>query len=289
MATNGLDFEVIREPLRNGLEAAVNIIDRDFPLAMRSTPGLQPLLLLTTRNVQAVYQSILFLCSDQKDDPLRKIDFVVAALPLARTIADAVTNVAFVIADPEIHTRWYWASGWREFGEQIERRRQLNIPAEASWIAEQEREHQVAVARWHIPAEWVANPNKMIPWWPNLSKLSRKCLYTAERDLFDYLNSWFYRLLSSSSHSTAPGLRHGALLLLLEDNEHREAQLTQLRSISVFVTITLTLCYLSELRAGLKINIMNLPFIWAAVAPFFPPTNELYQLRYQELLARSGA
>src|SRR5262245_16004885 len=103
---NQLDFEVIREPLKNGLEAAVNIIDRDFPLAMR-TPGLQPLLLLTTRNMQAVYQSILFLCSDRNDDLFRKIDFVVSALPLARMIADAVANVTFVLADPDVHTRWY--------------------------------------------------------------------------------------------------------------------------------------------------------------------------------------
>jgi hypothetical protein len=53
----------------------------------------------------------------------------------------------------------------------------------------------------------------------------------------------------------------------------------------VFVTITLTLAYLSELRAGLNLNIMHLPFVWASVAPFFPPANDLYRLRYQALLA----
>jgi hypothetical protein len=49
MATNELDYGVIREPMRNGLHAAVNLLERDFPASMRSIHGLQPLLLLTSK------------------------------------------------------------------------------------------------------------------------------------------------------------------------------------------------------------------------------------------------
>jgi hypothetical protein len=51
------------------------------------------------------------------------------------------------------------------------------------------------------------------------------------------------------------------------------------------------LAYLSELRGGFDLNVMHLPFVWAAVSPFFPPANDLYQyqLRYQALLSRAGA
>ena len=78
-------------------------------------------------------------------------------------------------------------------------------------------------------------------------------------------------------------------MLLLLDEDQREEELKRLRSDAVFVATTLTLCYLSELRAGLKVNIMHLPFIWAAMAHFFSPANELYALRYQRLLEEAGA
>jgi len=35
------------------------------------------------------------------------------------------------------------------------------------------------------------------------------------------------------------------------------------------------LAYLSELRGGFDLNIMHLPFVWAAVSPFFPPRERL--------------
>jgi hypothetical protein len=284
---NALDYGVIKEKLLDGLVAAVNLIER-YPAEKRAAPGLQPMLLVTTRNVQVVYQTIAYICSESGDDPWRKPDFVVAALPLARTIADALSTVAFVLADPVVYTRWYWASGWREYTENLKRLRARNHPAEATWVAEQEQRSQEAIEKWSVPREWAADPKKCIPWWPTMSRLAGRCLHVEERALFKYLDEWCYKLLSSSSHSTAPGLRHGAMLLLL-DEDQRDRELVRLRSAAVFVAITLTVAYLSELRAGIDVKVMHLPFTWTTVANFFPPANELYALRYQRLLRDAGA
>ena len=168
MPENELDYRVIGEKLRNGLSAAVNLIDRSFPGEMRTAFGLQPMLLVTTRNVQAVYQTITYICSEH-DDAWRKLDFAVAALPLARIIADALSTVAFVLADPALYARWYWASGWREYKENFDRRRARNHPGEANWIAQQEAKCREAIEMWHIPAEWAEAPKKRIPWWPTMA------------------------------------------------------------------------------------------------------------------------
>lgn len=282
-AAETLDFGLIGEKLRDGIECAVNLLDRSFPPGM-SVHGLQPLLLLTTRHVQAVYRTIVNLCADRQENEQYRFDYVVGALPLTRNLADAVATVAFVLSDPEPYTRWYWASGWREYAANVARYRRRARPEEAAWLAQQEQELQRSVAGWHLPPSWVADPKRHIPWWPNLSRLARDCLHRDEREFFSLLDAWFYKVMSSAAHATAPGLRQGALLLLLDDDDHREAQLEALRSTVAITAITLTLAYLSELRGRLGLNIFHLPFVWTAVLPVSMPARELYDLRYQALL-----
>ncbi len=280
-----LDYDLIGEPIRNGLTAAVNILDRDPPEGLRHVAGLPGLLMLTTRTVQSVYGTILLLCSEKRE-PEVKLEYAVCAWPLARIIADALTTVAFVLADPEPYTRWYWATGWRSYSEQIATYEKRARPEEAEWIAQQRRELIATVQRWQIPAHWVAKP-KLILRWPNVGKLSRECLHMDLRPLFAYVEDWLYGLLSSTAHLTAPGLQQTAIPLLEEDPDKREANLDRLRSDGTFIAITLTVAYLSELKSA-GVNVFHLPFVWGVISPSSQPAEELYDLRYRTLLERAG-
>jgi hypothetical protein len=230
--SNELDFAIFGPKLRDGIECAVNLIDRSFPSHARVF-GLQPFLLLTARNVQATYRTILHLCAERQDDPRYRCDYAVSALPLARNLADSLTNAAFVLADPQPYIRWYWASGWRGYKLNVERHLARARPEEASWAAQQTAALQEAINRWNIPAQWAADPRRCIPWWPTLGKLARQCLHDDQRALFAYLNDWFYALMSSASHGTPPGLRHGAMILLLGDDQ-REIEFERMRAAIVF-------------------------------------------------------
>jgi hypothetical protein len=278
-----LDFGVIGDRIRNALTAVVNLLDRDFP-AQHQVPGFQPFLLLTSRATKATYEALMYLCSDKPADPWRKPEFAVAALPLVRTIADALANVAFAFADPEAHVRWYWASGWREYKENLERIRKRST-AQTAWLREQEQALQMAVQRWQLPSQWVADPRRNIPWWPTMGRLARECLYPDLRLFFEHLNLWLYKLLSSASHSTPPGLRVAGVPLLRDEGPEQDEELARLKSDAVFTAVTLVLAFLSEVRAHLRLNVGDLPFLWTTVLQYWPPAKELYELRYRQALA----
>lgn len=283
--TNTLDFNVVRGHLRDGLECAVNLLDRSFEGP--HVPGLQPMLLLTTRHVQAVWRTILHLCSDEMQREPNGADFVVAAVPSARNLADAWGNVAFILINADQHTRWYWASGWREYQQHHAFHRQRDHPEERAWLEEQDAESSRLAPRWGIPPEWVSDPRR-IPWWPGLARFARATdVGRAHSELFAYVDRWFYKLMSSSSHATAPGLRYGAMMLLLPDEDRRDAAIQTLRSHVLFMAMTLVLAFLSELRGVLGLRISHLPFTWSVVQAFSVPTAELYKLRYQALLANA--
>lgn len=290
--STNLPFDAVGGPLDTLCIAMANKIRLEWPQKWRDLPEAAVTLNAILKVSENTYKSILYLCAEKPPDPSRKLEYAISAPPLARTILDSVFTVVFLFENFQSHFAWYMKSGWREIYKEHQRYGAAygSEPKWNDWLQSHASVLTDLERRSGVTAAEKAKPD-LIRWFPNPGKMSRiQELSGPTKSYLIYLNDWFYRSLSSSSHLSLPGLMNRSAYLLRflgrsEDEEERERVLGKFRSDSVVTAIILLVALLSELQIGLEYDLaQRCKFLWTMLAGFFGTADEIYKLRYVALL-----
>lgn len=283
-----LDFGPVRDELDTLYRAVHNKLEREWPESLDPTGALPVLLRAFVLTSAYTYRSVCYLCADVPPDPDRRPEYAVSVPPLARTLVDTLFNIVFLFQNPAEHIRWYWRSTWRECCEDV-RRWKLSYgddPHWTSWIASFEAMVDDYRKDWFVPP---SEGSGDIEYWPHPGQmLKRSELSSERREYLAYLNDWFYKDLSRSSHLSGPGLLTRSFMLFEAPGQSsRDAELSRFKGEAVFTVVTLFLCILSEIEGEVRFSLVKrMEYLWGLLRPGSLPARELYERRYRELLSR---
>jgi hypothetical protein len=288
-----LPFAIVSDQLDPLLIALSNLLDREFPRDLASIPGLQPFLLVGLNITKTTYEAIRYLAADTPEDPRRKLEFGLAAVPIVRSLLDLLFSIVFMREDLASHVVWYHRGGWRELKEEFDRYRSFyeGMPEWHDWLVRFEGALEGTRQMWKIPDTDAADPKKL-PYWPIPSRIvdPKRPLYKKlseqGKQFLPFLYDWFYRELSATAHISAGGIFHYYGFLLLTREEGREQALLKLKSDVVFTTVTLVLAICTEVNHLCRYGRDTpLSFLWRVLVDYWEEAKDLFERRYEMLLA----
>jgi hypothetical protein len=283
-----LDFAVIGDSFDKLLRATENKVEREWPIPLGGVGAHAVPFLFALNTARWTYVATRYLLADKPEDQRRHLEFAVAAPPLTRTLLDLVFNLVFIFDDYHERLCWYLASGLNEVEKMIARFRNTyaGSPAWDPWLA------QFA----HINAPFAETrdrvcsgkqpPKNRFPHPGLILKQKFRCADSLK--FLNYLNDWFYRDLSSSSHGHWMGLStRAAQVLRIQAKDDVQLKYAQkYKSDCLVEQVAVMLCLVSEIIAAAQFD--NKPqanYIWAILAAYSLMTKELHEMRYQRLLS----
>lgn len=284
-----LDFQVVKEPLDTLCVATHNKIEREWPDRFDDCgrlPVILRSLLLVSHNT---HRSMRYLVADTPEDHARRPEFAASLPPLIRTLVDALCSLVYLLEDPPARSLMFSRGGWREMKESFARYEDKFGEAEEwqSWFASYRDLLELEMRDLGISEEENQKPSK-VRYWPIPSQMTRDTeLKPANREFLTHLDAWFYRLLSSASHQSGPGLaaRAAGLLEGPDGEAERLRHLAGLKSNGMFTATTLLLAIVSEVLAVESFGLTERArFIWGVLIEYWEEARELYDTRYQRLL-----
>jgi len=290
-----LSWPEIGEQFDNLLTAASNLLERSAPARLTSVDGAQLLALSHLRIAVNTYKTIRLIVAQKPYYQPRKPEYALAAPVLSRSLVDGLCNLIFLFNDLEVNTSIYWKSAWRNAREEHDRcqKEYSGKPEWSEWLTDKEDLVERMKTEYGISPKEEAKLS-LIPYWPIPGKMLNpppplrtiaKPLDADRSGHISYLQDWFYRILSSLSHMSGPGLMIHAAPLVVDDWEDLEAVLSKKASDCYFTTITLILSIVSELEAELKLGLAERALcLWAIIADYWGEAEELYSRRYKTLL-----
>jgi hypothetical protein len=159
----------------------------------------------------------------------RKVEFLYAVPPLARTVLDSLLTVIFIFDDPQPNIRRYYAGAWRgryekhrplisEFGSDPAWKTRLEADAadiaQIAKLAGITKEEQDSVDRKLAGIQDKGKDKLLVGRWPNPGKFGKSAPVKDERRaaFIRHLNDRFYGALSEDSHLGFGGLgRRGGM------------------------------------------------------------------------------
>jgi len=292
--TSGVEFKKLDEPLRKQLRKFANLIDREWPSAVRREAGTHIIFHSFVLAAETTYKTIIWICAELPDleGKGRDPQFVLSVPPLARAILDQVFTVCFLSEDIEERSFWYFKAGWREIKERDDRERR-RYSTDRGWEEALSSNLELLdklgeLAK--ITQDEQATPSRITKF-PNPGRMHEKCVDSSLKDYLLFLNDWFYRELSQEAHLSATGLISRAFPQvlahtgLIPDQWLRE-RLEQVRSRTVVTTVTLMIALLSEIQGILKFPSISqeLSYLWTLLGAYWKVPEDLYKRRYQSLL-----
>ena len=249
--------------------------------------GALPVLLRAFVLVSAnTYHSVRYLCADRPSDASRRPEFAISVPPLARTLVDTLFNIVFLFENPGAHIRWYWRSAWREYREDLDRYKESygSDACWSEWISNFEKAVEKFREPWFVETEAGAND---VRYWPHPGQMLKAAELSAQgREFLRYLNDWFYKDLSRSSHLSGSGLIVRSFTLFeYPENPHRDDSLARVKGSSVFTVVTLFLAILSEIEGKLRFGLTpRMEYLWGLLKAYSEEARDLYEKRYSALL-----
>jgi len=284
-----LEFRVIRDELALLVAALINLVDRNFPPSLASIQGLQPFLLVSLLAARNIYEAICHLAADKPEDPSRKVEFGIAATPLARSLVDPLTTLIFMREDLASRVVWYYRAGWRELKEDFDRHQTSYgaDPAWRDWLAGFGQALETSRKIYGI-TEAQAARLRNVKFWPILGKILRDklCLDPNNQEFLAYLNDWVYRGLSADTHMSAAGIiRLHRFLLPPRREERRKDILLKLKSDRVFTATTLLVALCTEVNDLCKYGREDkLAYLWGILKEYWGEATDLFDRRYRTML-----
>jgi hypothetical protein len=288
---NLLDAAAFNEPLREMLIATTNRIDREWPVTLGDPHGRLPFLWFVSL-AHWTFRATIYLLADKPEDPKRMLEFAIVVPPINRTIVDMVFNVIFILDDYGNRLCWYLTSGCREVTEQVERFKLHygNDPEWTKWLHDYEEgskgHFMIRDLLCHNavspPTRWFPHPGAMIS---KGRKISFK--NEASKNFLEYLDAWYYRVLSSSSHSHWHGLAERAVQIhrMESTSEDDRKFALKYKSDCIMQQVTLILCLLSELILFTKFDGKSqLAYLWGILTQYWGLADEIYSMRYKSVL-----
>ncbi len=281
-----LDFKVIGQQLDEALEALKNLIDRNWP-RQYDIPGARALFLTMIKVAINTYQSVRFLAADSPKNSAPPLEFALSIPPLTRSLLDQLFAVVFLTEDLTTRTLWYYKAGWREAKEAYDRYKAKYGEDQkwAHWLTLNGEFLESIRTEWGVSNEEAADLNR-IKYWPIPSQMKAQA---KDREFLTYLDDWFYKTLSQDAHLSFPGLAHRGAALLIKPGEERTAQLEKRKSQAVFTTVTIVLALASEMEHLLQFGLGGrLAFVWGVLVKYWEEAEDLYRMRYEQLLEKAG-
>jgi hypothetical protein len=289
---NILDAATVQEPLLQLLIATKNRIDREWPPILGDQHCKLPFLWSVSLTYWT-FKATLYLLADKPEDPKRKLEFAIVVPPLNRTILDMVFNVIFILDDYRDRLCWYITSGCREVTDQVERFkfRYANDPEWTKWLHDYEEASKAHFAiRDLVCGNATPPPSSPFPLPGAMISKKRKIRFNNEgsRDFLEYLNAWYYRTLSSASHSHWQGLGERATQIFrMESASESDRKIAlKYKSDCLMQQVTLILCLLSELVLFTKFQGQSqLAYLWGILKQYWGFADEIYRMRYETVLS----
>ncbi len=283
-----LDFALVWDRLGSLYQAVHNKLEREWPVSLDPTEALPVLLrgfVLLSANT---LKSIGYLCADHPPDANRRPEYALSVPPLARTLMDTLFNIVFLFENPSENIRWYWRSAWREYREDRDRYKERygDDPRWSEWLETFEKTLEGFREPWFVEAGTDA---KDVRYWPHPGQMLRCSELSEDRRAFlQYLNDWFYKDLSRSSHLSGPGfILRSFTLFEYPENPKREENLVHLKGSSVFTVVTLFLAILSEIEGAVRFGLApRMEYLWGLLKAHSEEALDLYEKRYSKLLQK---
>jgi hypothetical protein len=293
-APKGLDFAVLGEPLNKLLIATGNKLTREWPARYSNCTGARELFVMHVRTSRMTYLSALYLCADRPPDPLRLPEFSVSVPMLNRSILDSLFTILFILEDVPSRVEWFWESDWKETRLELDRyiAEYGGLPEWQVWLNRLKEHCDEGITYAKLSAAQAANP-KALRRWPNPGSMSRFKLspnnpLPAGRAFMKYLNDYFYIDLSQQAHLGGWGLVKRAPIFLdgMDKDPRHAEQLERNRYASLGQSVGLVLALASEIEAHFNFGLrQQARFIWGLATPYIEVVKEMYQKRYEALLA----
>jgi hypothetical protein len=238
------------------------------------------------------YRTVIWVIAENSESRGGEAEFVLSVPPLVRSLLDQVFTVCFISEDPQTRSLQYHKSGWREINERNtrERKRYGNDPKWERRLTEQHKLLQQLAVLANIASEESTDPKKFINYWPIPSQMIKGCHAPVTREFMKFLEDWFYRELSQEAHLSQPGLISRAYPLIIDlPPERIDEHIALRRSMFAMTTITLTVALLSEIQGILRFPEISerLKYLWGLLKELWVDPKDLYERRYQNLLAIS--
>jgi hypothetical protein len=197
----------------------------------------------------------------------------------------------FVFGFDDIQERlWYLDSGLEEVKRTIQRFKSTysGDPAWTSWLARMAQADNPFVTSRDQVCGGRKRPKGHFPHPGGI--MSGRVTFKNPKllDFLKYLNDWFYRDLSSSSHGHWHGLANrAAQILRIQANDDTQTKFAQkYKSDCIFQQMTLVLCLVSEVIAAAGFdNKSQAGYLWGLLAAYWGEAKELHAMRYGPVLS----
>ncbi len=286
-----LPYGGIRRDFENLLIATINKVDREWPSRWKTNSGAAYIVDSIARITNNTHLSVRYLCAKEPARPDRKPEYALSAIPVVRSLLDAVFLLVFLFEDLPARSTWYLKGGWREEAEELARYQAsyAGDPTWKEWLDLSARTLEEARTFAGVTSTEATNL-KTLKYWPIPGRMLRSGKLSPDRQTFlQYLDDWFYRSFSSYAHLSLPGLimRSAGLRPASDDESERIRQwrIDKQRSDAFAMEIVMCLSIMSEIEVNCSFGLSTrLKYIWGLVNGTYSMSKDLYGLRYEKLL-----
>jgi len=283
------DFKLIKQDLDNLVETFINKIDRTSPL--RRIKNADHIISAFVKIAKNIYKTIIYLCATKPVDYKRKKEYIFSTLPLLRVLLEEVFTVVFISEDLDSRIQWYLKAGWREMKEENDRiyKRFKDDPHWQKILPGLGRVVEEGQIELNLTDTEIKTLNK-IRYWPIPSRMLNEVSAIETKNLFQFLDDWFYKQFSQSAHISLHGLFQTEVYLSrANENDEMTTYVEKMRALCVFNAVTFILMLLSEIEHILNFNLKTrLAYIWGIVTNYSEDAKKLYEMRYSIFLIRSS-
>lgn len=282
------------QKLDNLNKAMSNLLDRNTPKHITEIPGLQEFLMVVVLATQTIFRTITYVSRDDggRDATPPTLELGLATSPLVRSLMELLFTIVLIKENPQEHIVWFHEAGWRELKELRDGlfERYGTMDSWQSQLSQFQTNLDLLAVAHKISDSKQGAPN-LINYWPTpMQMLNPKNTYLSKegREFLSTL-TLLYRSLSQDHHVSGAGIvRIYAKLLIDEKDERRDKVLTSLKNSNVLTAASLLLSVYSEINDLVKFDRnAALAYCWERLSVVAYEARNLYQLRYQSMLANS--
>jgi len=288
------DARIVQTPLRGLLRHMDASLGRLLTQAMvarhQEAERKLSLLLMMLRFTTNSYDAISFLCSDEDDAPKRRREFVLVLAPINRQLLDLLFTLVFMMDDFPVRSMAYERSGYRQLRTEYDKYFG-KFGTDPKWHMHfaNLREFTLTVEKYvSLTPEQKADPTT-ISYWPGPYKLMQK--RTKSQPFLEHLEQWLYGETSAQAHLNAAGLftLAGFVISDLVPDEQQKSitglnlETYKFRHFSRSLITVLAIA--SEIDTFCQLNNRGmLSHLWVLLGGYAQEADEIYKLRYQEML-----
>lgn len=287
-----MDASLFQEKLVKLAEVIAQKIRREAPGMVAGPPYITADMHVMLRQAIYTYQLMFFLNAD--DNPYRKNQYSVVALPLIRSMIDCLYNITAILDDPAENGPRFRRSGLKKAFDALDED-EKKYGGRAEW------DNWINGRRQQLLFQMKADSIKMDevlaePMWPTMGtyvkRLQAGGVTTPHQDFLKSFTYLAWREYSAMAHCTFEGLMLTGVFFIPDKFSHEQRpKIDEAHSRMIFLHISrvaaILLCIVTEVQAHFKFDGANINEriheMWDVLQPV-AEIKELYSERYQRLM-----